>query len=135
MLATPEGPRDLEVTIDDVHVLTDEGTGLATHTNHALHCDLARLNVDFPELIESHPRKRRLDAAVVGLAGRVDVAAIARILQDHDNYPRSICRHANPDPVTGFWETVFSVIIEPDALAMYVSRGTPCNHSYETYRL
>ncbi len=56
-------------------------------------------------------------------------------LQDHEGYPRSICRHANEDPQTGEWQTVFSVIIEPDQQRMHVSRGTPCEHPYETYEL
>ena len=56
-------------------------------------------------------------------------------LRDHADYPRSICRHANHDPETGFWQTVFSVIIEPQAGRMLVTRGTPCDHAYEEYRL
>jgi len=50
MLATPQGPADLEVTIDDVHVLRDEGAGYIVHTNHCVHPEL-RSNIDkFPEL-------------------------------------------------------------------------------------
>jgi isopenicillin-N N-acyltransferase like protein len=56
-------------------------------------------------------------------------------VRDHENRPGSICRHANGDPGTGFWETVFSVIIEPSAGRMHVSRGTPCQRPYETYVL
>lgn len=48
---------------------------------------------------------------------------------------RSIWRRANNDPKTGFWQTVFSVIIEPGERRMHVSRGTPCEHPHETYEL
>lgn len=133
MLATPQGPADLEVTIDDVHVLRPNGSGWLTHTNHCLHPALVPINHQFPELIQSHARKRRIDQLVAALDKETDTDAVQTILSDHDNHPTSICRHANADPVFGFWETVFSIIIEPNQPRMHVSRGTPCNHPYETY--
>jgi isopenicillin-N N-acyltransferase-like protein len=134
MLITPQGPADLEVTPDELHVLTDEGTGRLTHTNHCLHSCLAQHNEQFPELIQSHPRKRRIDELLNGEAP-LRLQQIQDALRDHENHPRSICRHANEDAGTGFWETVFSVIIEPSARRMHVTRGTPCVQPYETYCL
>jgi isopenicillin-N N-acyltransferase-like protein len=133
MLATPEGPADLEVTIGDVHLLRPNGNGWLTHTNHCLHPALVPINNEFPELIQSHARKRRIDRLVAALDEEIDIDAVQTILADHDDHPTSICRHANADPVFGFWETVFSIIIEPNQRRMHVSRGTPCNHPYETY--
>ena len=134
MLSTPEGPADLEVTIENVHVLTDEGPGRITHTNHCLHPDLVGINDDFPELIESHPRKSRIDSLLTSNAdGGSPVDAVKAALRDHDNHPRSICRHQNDDENTGFWQTVFSVIIEPQECRMHITRGTPCDREYETY--
>jgi isopenicillin-N N-acyltransferase-like protein len=134
MLATPQGPADLEVTIDNVCVLTDE-RGVVTHTNHCLHSSLLAFNESFPELIESHPRMRRIDKLLRTASGPLALDAIKAALVDHENFPRSICRHPNDDPQTGYWGTVFSVIIEPEKLQMHISRGTPCNHPYETYVL
>jgi len=135
ILATPQGPADLEVTIDDVHVLRDEGTGLVTHTNHCLHPELVPINDDFPELIESHPRKRRIDQLFADGPQPLRLEDLQTALRDHENYPRSICRHPNDHPVTGFWTSVFSVIIEADAGRMHLSRGNPCQQPYETYTL
>jgi isopenicillin-N N-acyltransferase-like protein len=134
MLITPQGPADFEVTPDDVHVLTDEGAGRLTHTNHCLHACLAEHNQRFPELIQSHPRKRRIDELLSARAP-LRLQQIQDALRDHENHPRSICRHASEDPGTGFWQTVFSVIIEPSAGRMHVSRGTPCSRPYETYTM
>jgi len=136
MLATPQGPADLEVTIDGVRVLQPgAGCGIA-HTNHCLHPSLAALNDQFPELIQSRSRDRRIreliDFSAVTGSSREDVEWA---LRDHANHPRSICRHANDDAVTGFWQTVFSVIIETDARRMHITRGTPCDHAYERYEL
>jgi isopenicillin-N N-acyltransferase-like protein len=135
LLATPQGPADLEVTIDDVHVLTDRSGRLLTHTNHALHADLAHVNALFPELIQSYPRKTRIDSLIAARAGELDLEQVKQALRDHENHPRSICRHPNDDQGTGFWSTVFSVIIEPEARRMHVSRGNPCLQPYEAYCL
>jgi isopenicillin-N N-acyltransferase-like protein len=135
ILATPQGPADLEVTVDDIHVLQDKAARRLTHTNHCLHPDLTAINDDFPELIQSHPRKQRIDELLEQADQSPSVAAIQRMLSDHENHPTSICRHANDDPDFGFWQTVFSVIIQPQAGCMHVARGTPCDHPFETYRM
>jgi len=134
MLATPQGPADLEVTLDDVHVLSGE-QGQVAHANHSKHPELLAINGAFPELIESYPRQQRIEKLLQAAGAPLSVEAVKRALQDHEGHPRSICRHANDDPQTGEWQTVFSVIIEPDQQRMHVSRGTPCEHPYETYLL
>lgn len=135
MLATPQGPADFEVTLDDVHVLRESDDRALTHTNHCLDRELEPINDEFPELIQSRPRLRRVNQ-LLGLNQRPpQLEEVKAVLSDHENAPRSICRHPNEDPVTGFWETVFSVIIEPDSGFMHISRGTPCDRPYETYRL
>lgn len=133
MLATPDGPANLEVTIDDVHVLRpDDGRSIA-HSNHCVHPDLVSINADFPELIQSHARKERIDNLISGTSGTLE--ELKTILSDHDGHPTSICRHTNDDPGNGFWVTVFALIIEPGERRMHITRGTPCDHPFETYSL
>jgi isopenicillin-N N-acyltransferase-like protein len=147
ILATPQGPADLEVTLQGVHVLTPRGAAchydahqaakqiaIITHANHCLHAELTPINDQFPELIQSRSRQKRIDA-LLGGAEVPDLKATQDALADHEGFPRSICRHPNDDPGTGHWQTTFSVIIETDRQRMHVSRGTPCNHPYETYVL
>jgi isopenicillin-N N-acyltransferase like protein len=134
MLATPQGPADLEVTLDAVRVLSGE-QGQITHTNHCKHPELLAVNDTFPELIESYPRQQRVDKLLSAAGVPLSLEAVKTALKDHEGHPRSICRHLNGDPQTGYWQTVFSVIIEPDQQRMHVSRGTPCEHPYETYEL
>lgn len=133
MLTTPQGPADLEITIDGVCVLRDEAGRLVTHTNHCLHQDLLPINGEFPELIQSYARKQRIDELTSDEP--LSVERVQALLRDHQGHPRSICRHPNDDPGTGFWQTVFSVVIEADAGVMHIARGTPCNRPYETYSL
>ena len=132
ILATPQGPADLEITVDDVHVLCDDE--LVVHTNHCLHPDLVAINADFPDLIESTPRKARI-SALLDPQQALGVAQMQAALKDHDNHPRSICRHENDDPETGFWVSVFSMVVEADRGRMHISRGNPCTIPYETYAL
>lgn len=135
MLATPDGPADLEVTVGDVHVLRDDAHGRVAHTNHCLHPELLQINDRFPELIQSHFRKQRIDKLLSQLPLTPTVEAVAAILRDHENYPRSICRHANGEALYSHWQSVFSVIMEPQVRKMHISRGTPCDHPYEVYYL
>lgn len=146
MLATPDGPADLEVTLEQVHVLRPSSpletppspptttAEVVTHTNHCRHRELADINGQFPELIQSRARQRRIDALIAS-SGNFDTRTLQRALVDHDGFPRSICRHANGDQDVGHWQTVFSVIIEPGERRMHISRGNPCTNRYETYVL
>ncbi|QDU95715.1 Acyl-coenzyme A:6-aminopenicillanic acid acyl-transferase [Lignipirellula cremea] len=135
MLTTPEGPADLEASIEEVFVLRPESHERLYHTNHCLHAQLQPHNAVFPELIQSHDREQRLRTLFAGIDGETDLAAMQQILRDHDNHPRSICRHANSDPQYGFWETVFSIICAPAEGQLYISRGNPCEQPYEVYSL
>jgi isopenicillin-N N-acyltransferase-like protein len=135
MLTTPQGPADLEVTLDCVHVLRNEAGAGITHTNHCRHPELQAINQQFPELIQSHERQSRVDELLDLPRQHPGVKEVMSLLRDHVGFPRSICRHANTDPQTGSWETVFSVVIEPAARQMQICRGTPCDHPYETYTL
>ena len=135
LLATPQGPADLEITIDAVHLLRDSGTGIVTHTNHCLHPELAVINEDFTELIESGPRKRRIDTLLAEARRPLTIEMLKTFLCDHQGYPCSICRHVNDHAVTGYWTSVFSVIIEAEAGRLHLSRGNPCTNSYEVYEM
>ncbi len=132
LLATPQGPADLELTLGQVHVLCDDE--LVVHTNHCLHPELAPINREFAELIESGPRQRRVEQ-LLGSEPLVSMAQVQKTLRDHDRHPHSICRHVNDHPQTGFWTSVFSVVIEADQGRMHVSRGNPCTAPYQTYSL
>ncbi len=109
--------------------------GTLVHTNHCLHRDLAPINDDYPELIESGPRLGRSEALLSEIDGAVSIDDLKRILSDHDGFPRSICRHPNDDPETGFWRSVVSMVLEPSEGRMHLTRGNPCERPYEVYTL
>ena len=57
------------------------------------------------------------------------------ILSDQQGFPTSINRYPNDDPSTGWQRSVISMIVEPDAGRMHVSRGNPGDTPYELYEL
>ena len=135
MMSTPEGPANLEVTIDAVNVLRPAAEEVLLHTNHCLHPNLASINSQFPELIQSRPRLERMSHLLRTGVSCLNIEHLQTALQDHSGFPRSICRHANEDPGHGYWKTVFSVIMSVETGELYVARGNPCEAPYEVYRL
>ena len=135
MMTTPDGPANVEGYIDEVKLLTDES--LLVHTNHCLFPDRKSINAEYPELIQSVPRLHRMTQLLSDLVPdyQLTIQQIQLVLADHENYPRSICRHQNADAQHGFWSTVFSIVMDPTAREMYVSRGNPCEHQFELYEL
>jgi isopenicillin-N N-acyltransferase-like protein len=132
LLTTPEGPADLEVTIDEVCVLRDPAC--VTHANHCLHPRLATINTQFGELIQSHSRQARIDELwTQARTGPVTLDTVKAMLGDRQGAPRSICRDPNDDAGTGYWSTVFSVIMEGETGRMHITRGQPNHHNYELY--
>ena len=135
LMTTPEGPADLEVTVEDVHVLQRTCDGALTHANHCLHDELGSVNEKFPDLMQSRSRQRRIDDLLKRSGRPLTLAQLKDVLGDHDGHPTSICRHPNDDPATGYCRSVFSVVMEIDEGHMHVSRGNPCVTPYETYLL
>lgn len=135
MMTTPDGPANVEGYIDEVKLLN--GELLLIHTNHCLCADRASLNDEYPELIQSVPRLQRMTQLLSGVSSdsKYTIQQVQSVLADHENYPRSICRHKNADAQHGFWSTVFSIVMDPTAREMYVSRGNPCKNRFELYEL
>lgn len=75
MLTTPQGPANLEVTPETVCVQTSPGTGVVVHTNHCLTPELAPINAQFPELIQSCATDPRADNARAGARSADDAGS------------------------------------------------------------
>lgn len=136
-LVTPQGPADLEIQPDGVHLLRAAPREWLVHTNHCVHPELEACNERYAEAIygQSRERKARAEALLAAADGRISVADVMRILTDRDGHPTAINRYPNRDPLTGWQRTVCSVVLEPGAGRMHVTRGNPGDNPYETYRL
>ena len=138
-MITPEGPVDLEITLDSVEVLKAGEAETLVHTNHCVHQNLLGNNERYPDRIygQSFERKNRAETLLSDAqsAGNVSVDDVKAVLSDKDGYPTSINRYPNEDPESGWQRSVVSMIVEPDAGRMHVSRGNPGDNPYELYEL
>jgi len=127
----PDRAIDLEAAPDCVRVLDPLG-GTLVHSNHFV--DPALLGVVEPETERrphSYTRHARL-AALLDARAPVAVGDLEVILQDHDNYPDGICRHAHPDDPPEEWcITITSAIMDLEELSVRLTDGPPCEHLYE----
>jgi isopenicillin-N N-acyltransferase-like protein len=60
-------------------------------------------------------------------------AHLQAILRDHEDYPKSVCRHPDGDPTET--QSACSVLLMPADRRMAVAVGTPCSHAPVEYRL
>ncbi len=135
LVLTPQGALDFEIAVKGTSVLRSSDSGVLTHTNHFLDPRLAAEDELVDELPDTKARYSRINELIARLDGKSDAEALKRILEDHDGYPRSICRHRSEDPKYGYMGTVCSIILEPTERRMHISRGNPCEHGFQTYRL
>jgi isopenicillin-N N-acyltransferase-like protein len=136
-IITADGGADIEMMIDTVRVLRPDARGTLVHTNHCVHPDLVSVNDRYGAAIygQSFPRKARAEWLLGSESRPVSLAQIKTLLSDHQGCPTSICRHPNADPAIGWQRSVVSVILEPAAGRMHLSRGNPCENPYELYQL
>jgi isopenicillin-N N-acyltransferase-like protein len=98
MLASPEGAQMWEVSPDCREMVSEHvgGTpGSLYHTNHCLGREVAKLEVPSRLASTTHKRLELLEAKVPAIAGYDD---LIDVLRDHENYPQSICSHAESHP-------------------------------------
>jgi isopenicillin-N N-acyltransferase-like protein len=104
--------------------------GVLGHANHFT------TEMDVRDLMKiRYPDTMRRDSRVNELlkihAGKIDEKIVGEILRDHQDFPTSICRHANSDRVEdGEWETVGSIIMNLRAKKMWITHGPPCQTAY-----
>ena len=129
---------DVELTPDGFALLEDQGEGFLAHSNHFLCGPYACAATDAACVPDSFPRLTRMRELLAGRFGRLTVEDLKRFLADHEGQPTSICRHPHDGPdhpsVSARGRTTASLIAEPAAGRLHVSRGNPCQVAYATYR-
>lgn len=106
-------------------LIVPTGKGILTHTNHYQHPDMQEVEGKVDQHSTSL-REERACRLMSGQAGTHTVDSFQRVLQDHEGYPDSICRHNNADAVTGF-----SVIWEVQERVLWYTTGRPCQGVYQ----
>lgn len=109
--------------------------GRIVHTNHYLDAQMQAIEDEPDELIETRVRYARVDRLLGKSCGHT-VESIKSLMQDHVNYPESICNHAvHYDRPMDRKKTICSLIMDLTAREMHLAWGTPCINPYHTYSL
>jgi isopenicillin-N N-acyltransferase-like protein len=130
---------DVELTPEGFALLEDRGEGFLAHSNHFLCGPYACPATDAASVPDSFPRLDRMRGLLRGGFGHLTVEDLKRFLADHEGQPTSVCRHPHGGPdhpsVSARGRTTASLIAEPAAGRLHVSRGNPCLAAYTAYDL
>jgi isopenicillin-N N-acyltransferase-like protein len=130
---------DIELTPRGFALLEDHGEGFLAHSNHFVCKPYASPDTDAASVPDSFPRLARMRQLLAGRYGSLTVEDLKQFLADHEGQPTSICRHPHNGPdhasVSARGRTTASLIAEPMAGRLHVSRGNPCQTDYATYCL
>ncbi|HET89356.1 MAG TPA: hypothetical protein ENN99_01235 [Chloroflexi bacterium] len=109
--------------------------GWLIHTNHYLSPkmqDLEEPDVHIGSIIRFHRAERLLRSRL----GQVTKGCLQGVLQDHINWPYSICMHEDPArPPHQRGLTLASLVMDLTEHTIQVAAGPPCQAEYVTYCL
>jgi isopenicillin-N N-acyltransferase-like protein len=132
-----EGILDIETTTDDMEIQFPE-RGMLTHANY-FKTDRFKSTDIAPLLVpDAYIRSHKLFHLMERHYGNISVDIMKQLLQDHSNYPNSICRHPDQKatlPIAQMMKTLVSIINCPKEQKAYIAIGNPCESEYLEYRL
>jgi len=136
LLGSREGDiMDIEVTPSDLGFLYPD-RGFLVHANHFETDRFKNGDLIGTALPDSYVRSRRLAKLMGKYWGKLSVDVMKELLQDHDNYPDSICRHVDQKaPPILQMKTIASLVSYPKEQKMYIALGNPCENEYMEYEL
>lgn len=121
---------DIETTSEEAFPI-EPADGLLLHTNHFLTSGIPDLGL--PRMPDSALRLDR-GHALLSPHTTIGVESLFGILADHENHPRSICKHpSKPGPFADV--TLASIVMDLDAGVMWMTQGNPCENPYEKWDL
>lgn len=112
--------------------------GILTHANH-FH-DPDALGIWQPliyEITSTFERQDRIDELLTRRGEqKLTIPDIQAILQDHENAPKSLCRHPMTElPEEQRYQTAVSAIMDVDERRFLIAYGPPCETAYEEFSL
>lgn len=126
---------DIEVTKDDISFLFPEN-GIITHANCYLTERFKHIDTIGTLAPDGYLRADRMTRLMNKHHGKLSVATMKQLMQDHNDYPDSICRHVDVSyPPDQRFETAASIVSIPAEGKMYVTNGNPCENDYVVYSI
>ena len=123
---------DVEASASKHRLLYAED-GVMAHTNHFTAPELQHLD-SWADLLNSRIRLNRMRRLLNRDRGNITIDSIRKLLSDHANHPRSICKHVKP-AVNEEVATVGSVIIDLTNSTLQATSGNPCEGNYRNVKM
>lgn len=114
---------DVEVSGRDWAIFS-AGNRFLVHANHFVDARLVGLDAG-EDLLNSRLRQWRVERLIDQQWGAMTVEALMAIMADHSNYPKSVCKHHQPESDLDYG-TIGSVVIDLTAGALWACAGNPC---------
>lgn len=125
----------IESVQNDFNIMQPERDTLV-HSNNYLTDRFKKGDMSLTMCPDSFQRVDRIQELIKGQYGNITPGIMMEILADHENFPNSLCRHADEKlPPQYLSETLASFIMVPEDGTMYVASGNPCAHDYVEYKL
>ncbi len=138
LLASDQGDIiDVEVTSDDLDIHYPV-KGMLTHANYFKTERFKSTDLAPALWPDSYVRSQRLLQLMEDHHGQLSIDRMKVLLQDHNNFPNSICRHPdprNPLPAGRMIKTLASLIASPREHKILLGLGNPCENEFVEYRL
>lgn len=125
---------NVEVSAKKFAILYGE-EGMIVHTNFYQDFQMQTIEHDPDELVETRVRYYRA-LRLLNSTPRHSIITLQKIMEDHINFPNSICNHAihDLDPLDRE-KTINSLVIDLTTRAMHIAWGNPCENAYHTFHL
>jgi len=133
VLANESEIYDVEATPSDVDITYHD-----TYMGHANHFvsekfyqrqDMSKLKAT------TFIRHNRMNRILAEHCGSIDLEVCMDALQDHVNYPNSICRHGSGNSKQENFETEAGWVMVPADREMWLSYGPPCENTFKKYNI
>ena len=129
---------DVELTPEGYATIDPDERAFLVHANHFLSDRFRTPDTDTEALPDSLHRQRRMTDLIATRWGHITVDDMKEFLSDHQDGPKSICRHDTDeafDRAMTVGKTVASLIAEPDAGRLHVATGNPCEGRWAAYEV
>lgn len=135
VLANSEGEMaGVELAINQYEVLLPE-KDMICHSNHYLSDRFKPVDFFGPFVPDSYLRYHRMKRLIRMDHGKITPALMMQKLADHNNHPKSICAHVDPDSPFPPSKTLAAVIMVPAEKTVYIAPGNPCDTEFQKYEL
>ena len=136
LLASGEGDSvNVEAIPDDLSVLYPE-KGIIARANHFQTDRFKSGDLMVTLAPDSFVRSQRLLTLMTQHYGKLSVDVMKELMQDHNDYPDSVCRHGDktfpPDQQRKSNATIISNLSEKKT---YIAWGNPCQNEFTEYKL